>query len=152
MNKKDFDLKLWGYIQSESTFFDLPIDKVTQLLERDISIDARIVKLKSLFPKITEDDLENEYEELTELEGSESRIYFGKDDLYIYKLTNPKYKSYIDDLFYDRFNEVLMYYILQDYLFPDCKYDNLKIYKDKMFVRQIFIEFEEPSRIFISRL
>jgi hypothetical protein len=38
-----------------------------------------------------------------------------------------------------------MYYILQDYLFPDCKYDNLKICKDKMFVSQIFIESEEPS-------
>jgi hypothetical protein len=33
-----------------------------------------------------------------------------------------------------------MYYILQDYLFHDYKYDNLKICRDKMFVRQRLTE------------
>jgi len=120
MDKKDFDLKLWNYVQSKSTFFDLPIDKVTQLLESDFLIDDGISELKLMFHKITEDDLENKYVYVEYLNyGTESTIYLdrGGDDQYIYKLTDPHYKS-----LYDRFNEVLMYYILQYYLFNDFKY------------------------------
>ena len=39
MTKKDFDLKLQSYIQYKSTFFNLPIDKVTQLLKSDTPIN-----------------------------------------------------------------------------------------------------------------
>ena len=149
MNKKDYDLKLWCYIQSESSFFDLPNNKVTQLLNSDNKIDAGISIIKYLFSKITEDQLENEYLKDSELSfgANESIIYWDRSgsDQYIYKLTDPKRKS-----FDDRFNEIIMYYILQDYLFTDCKYDNLKICRDKMFVRQRRTKSQEPSNVQIE--
>ena len=141
MNKLNYELKLWSYIQSKSTFFDLPIEEVTNLLERDFLIDDGITELKFLFPEIIENDLENEYNERSKLEGAESKIYWKiNDDEYIYKLTDPHYKS-----LYGRFNEVLMYYILQDYLFNDFKYEDLKICGDEMFVRQRATESDIPE-------
>ena len=131
MDKKDFDLRLWSYVQSESTFFDLPIDKVTQLLKSDFLIDDGISKLKFMFPKITERELNYKYQ-LTKMKGFEAIIYKGEDERYLYKLINPKHKIYARG----RFNVVVMFYILQDYLFPDFKYEDLKICEDKMFVRQ----------------
>jgi hypothetical protein len=40
-----------------------------------------------------------------------------------------------------------MYYILQDYLFSDFKYEALKMYGDNMFVRQIRSESLPPDSI-----
>ena len=145
MDKKDFDLKLWSYVQRDSTFFDLPINKVTQLLKSDVSINSGMLVLKSLgFPKITKGELENKYKQDLETSGSESIIYWDKKvkyHKYIYKLNNPKFKSYP----YDRFNEVLIYYILQDYLFPDFKYEDLKICEKRMFIRQLITRSPEAS-------
>jgi fructose 1,6-bisphosphatase len=145
VNKKDFDLKLWSYIQSESTFFDLRIDEVTKLLKRDLLIDDGIAELNFMFPKITEDELKIKYKQDLDISGSESIIYWDKDKRYIYKLNDPMLKA-----FDDRFNEIIMYYILQEYLFPNFKYDTLKICEDKMFIRQRVTRSPEPSQSLID--
>ena len=156
MTEKDYDLRLWGYIQSKSTFFGLPIKKVTQLLENDFLIKDGITKLKLIeefnslkelksfkkFPEITKEELEGKYK-LTEMEGFESKIYKGKDKQYLYKLTNPEHKIYSRS----RFNVIIMYYILQDYLFNEFKYEDLKICGNKMFMSQLRSESLPPNSI-----
>jgi hypothetical protein len=116
---------------------------VTQLLKSDTPINPGVLKLKFLLPEITENQLEDKYIQDLDISGSELIIYWDRsgDDQYIYKLNDPQHKS-----FDERFNEIIVYYIFQDYLFPDCKYDNLKICGDKMFVRQRATESGVPSR------
>ena len=186
MDKKDYDLKLWSYVQSDSTFFNLSIDEVGGLLEKDLSIDDGISKLQLLFPEINKKELENDYT-ITELrtwdwlendytittaKGHESTTYFkigdfdkssdfkklieeakelGKTDIDLNKikdvplckLTDPKCKPPEND---NRFNKILTYYILQDYLFYDFRYEDLKMYGDKMLVSQKFTCNPEPSK------
>jgi hypothetical protein len=133
MNRKDIDLNLWSYIQSESTFFDLPIDEVTELLESDFSMDDGISELNFMFSKTTERELNRDYKEDKKLAGSESTIYWKiRDPDHIYKLNDPNNKFGSN-----RFNEIIMHYILQEYLFPKFKYDNLLLFDKKMFIRQI---------------
>ena len=144
MNKKDLDLKLWSYIQDKANFFDLPSKKVTELLNRDMDIDSGITKLKSLFPVMIESSLVDKYKPNLTISGKESIIYWDKNDesaKYIYKLNSPEEKFRGSE----RFNEIILYYVLQEYLFPKFKYEGLKIYEDRMFIRQKRTEFPEPT-------
>jgi hypothetical protein len=172
MDKKDYDLKLWSYVQSDSTFFNLSIDEVSELLEKDLSIDEGIKALKELkdpekpeeprIREITKEGLENNYV-LTEAKGEESTIYMDKNEhkklteelkevgelskiknnYYVYKLADPKCKKPRND----RFNEIIIYYILQDYLFNEFRYEDIKIYDYKMFVRQKLSKSQEPKSL-----
>jgi hypothetical protein len=157
--KKDYEVKLWKSIKNKSSFFNLSIKDVNKLLENDLSIAEGLVILKELkypeaferskIPQITEKEIESKYEERTEQNGLESRIFFDiNNEKYIYKLTDIHPKSPNNN----RFNEVLMYYILQDYLFKDFKYKDLKICEDKFFVCQRYTKSLQPELDSIEKI